>query len=194
MSCDQALPKGGVYLIRNTKNDHHYIGSTKNVQARLNTHKSNLRNNKHSNSYLQNAWNKYKEESFEFVILYLTDSKEEWLKLEQNWLDTINPAYNLSPTAKSSAGSKRSEETRAKLRKAMTDATRLQKLKERSELPKSAEHKAKIAASHIGLKPSDETRAKLRIAAAKRWSNPKEVEKARLAKLGKPNPRKRIDE
>ena len=47
-----------------------------------------LRNNKHDNKYLQNAWNKYREENFIFEIMEESENDEEILiKIEQKWLD-----------------------------------------------------------------------------------------------------------
>jgi len=46
-----------------------YIGSSKNIEYRLNFHKRRLKNGKHRNPYLQNAWSKYNEKQFKFDIL-----------------------------------------------------------------------------------------------------------------------------
>ena len=40
-----------------------------NFGDRWDSHRSLLRNNKHFNQYLQNAWNKYGEKNFEFVVI-----------------------------------------------------------------------------------------------------------------------------
>lgn len=57
-------PIMGVYAIFNSLNRKCYIGSSKNIQRRTTTHFSNLKHNRHSNSYLQNAWNKYGGNNF----------------------------------------------------------------------------------------------------------------------------------
>ena len=59
----------GIYAIKNIINDKIYIGSSKNLHKRIDDYKYNLRHNKHRNQYLQNAWNKYGEKSFEFNII-----------------------------------------------------------------------------------------------------------------------------
>lgn len=46
-----------------------YIGSTVNFKARFDNHKRDLRKNDHHNQYLQNSWNKYGEENFEFKVV-----------------------------------------------------------------------------------------------------------------------------
>lgn len=64
--------KCGVYRIRNLINGCIYIGSSKNFYNRLKYHLSLLHKNKHTNPYLQNAWNKYGSESFVFEIISQT--------------------------------------------------------------------------------------------------------------------------
>lgn len=97
--------ESGIYLIRNKKNKKSYIGSAVNIKGRWRTHRSGLKHNKHHNRFLQRSWNKYGEESFEFSVLEYCD-KEELIAKEQNYLDKLNPEYNLSPTAKNCLGVK----------------------------------------------------------------------------------------
>lgn len=59
----------GIYCIQCVKTNKRYVGSSVNIKKRLYYHLNRLRNNKHGNIYLQNAWNKYKEESFIYCIL-----------------------------------------------------------------------------------------------------------------------------
>lgn len=61
--------KCGVYCIRNKVNDKRYIGQSVNIIFRKYNHFSDLRNNKHHNPYLQNAFNKEGESNFEFSVL-----------------------------------------------------------------------------------------------------------------------------
>lgn len=58
----------GVYMIRNNINGKVYIGQSVDVRDRLWHHKSMLKNNRHENSYLQNSWNKYGADAFEFMV------------------------------------------------------------------------------------------------------------------------------
>jgi group I intron endonuclease len=53
-------------MIKNLINGKIYIGSSKTVEYRCYEHRKNLRKNKHVNSHLQCAWNKYGEENFIF--------------------------------------------------------------------------------------------------------------------------------
>jgi group I intron endonuclease len=64
----------GIYQIKNLKNNKIYIGSSKNIKERFLQHKYNLKNNKHCNPILQNSWNKYGEENFEFIIIEIINN------------------------------------------------------------------------------------------------------------------------
>lgn len=59
----------GIYKIQNLFNNKVYIGQSVDIEKRWSTHKAELKNNHHHNTYLQNAWNKYGEKSFEFSII-----------------------------------------------------------------------------------------------------------------------------
>lgn len=59
----------GIYMIRNLCNQKVYIGQSVDVQDRLAHHKSSLKHDRHENSYLQRAYNKYGVDGFEFVVL-----------------------------------------------------------------------------------------------------------------------------
>lgn len=78
--------KCGVYKIRNLVNDKVYIGSSIDVSKRWNDHKRLLNKNKHHSTYLQNSWNKYGEEYFDFEPLVLCNRKERFEK-EQYWIN-----------------------------------------------------------------------------------------------------------
>jgi len=93
----------GIYKIANLITGDFYIGSAVKFKNRFYGHKYCLRNQKHSNKYLQRVWDKYKEENFKFEIL-ATCPKEYLLKLEQWFIDTQKPKYNLTPTADSLLG------------------------------------------------------------------------------------------
>lgn len=59
----------GIYKITNKFNNKKYIGQSINVTDRKNTHFQALRRGDHSNSHLQNAFNKYGESQFSFEII-----------------------------------------------------------------------------------------------------------------------------
>lgn len=86
--------KSGIYMILNTKNNKKYIGSSRNLYARLHKHRAQLSKNYHSNPHLQNAVNKYGLDSFK--ILLLEECCEKNLKIrEQYYVNTLKPEYNI---------------------------------------------------------------------------------------------------
>lgn len=56
------------YIITNLENGNRYIGSSIDLYERLKRHFYELNNNCHSNPHLQNAWNKYHEDNFDYGI------------------------------------------------------------------------------------------------------------------------------
>lgn len=77
----------GVYMIRNTENGKKYIGSSKDVKARIESHRRRLKNGSHFNNHLQNSWIKYGPNSFEFVLVKRSDKR---LRDEQDLLDSYD--------------------------------------------------------------------------------------------------------
>jgi len=139
----------GVYQIMNRLNYHMYIGSAINFNSRWNEHRRKLRKGAHHNAYLQNAWNKDGEESFEFSEIEFVDV-ENLIVREQYYFDLLRPEYNMSPTAGSSLGIKHSDETKKKIREALIGIKR------------SVETKQKISNARIGMKFSEATKQKMR--------------------------------
>jgi len=91
----------GVYQILNTCNNNKYIGSSTRIRKRWIEHESRLKSNKHENPHLQNSWNKYGGDSFEFSVIARTPPNYT-LKLEQWFLDntiTWDKDYNISKLA-----------------------------------------------------------------------------------------------
>lgn len=143
-------PTSGIYQIINIITNKSYIGSASNIRERWNAHKLRLRNNKHHSPYLQNSWNKHGEEVFIFNILARCPKNKEYLlKLEQFYLDTLKPEYNIAQTAGSCLGIKLSIERKNQISKSLTGHIC------------SEETKRKISATQKGKKISIETRKKL---------------------------------
>lgn len=67
----------GVYEITNLINNKIYIGSSINIKKRWKDHILLLKNQKHINVHLLNAWNKYGEENFSFSIIEEIYPKEK---------------------------------------------------------------------------------------------------------------------
>lgn len=90
----------GIYCIKNKINGKVYIGSSNNIERRFKRHKTELNTKKHSNKYLEKAYNKYGEENFEFIILELCN-EEELIQKEIFFISkydslNISKGYNLS--------------------------------------------------------------------------------------------------
>ena len=104
----------GIYKITNTTNGKVYVGSAVNFNNRWKEHVRELRKGKHHSSALQNAWNKYGEDNFEFSIIEECErTRKVLLGREQYWIDTLDSVangYNIAKTAGSQLGMKQSPE------------------------------------------------------------------------------------
>jgi len=87
----------GVYRIKNNVNEKCYYGSSKNIKKRWKVHLRQLRNKKHINTFLQNAWNKYGEDNFTFEIVEEC-TLEKLLIIEQTYIDELGD-YNIGLSA-----------------------------------------------------------------------------------------------
>lgn len=94
----------GIYCIKNKISNKLYIGSSKNVAMRFKTHLSKLKNNKHSNPYLQNAVNKYGLNNFIFELIEET-TIENLINREQYYINlNENNIYNITKEAGTGGG------------------------------------------------------------------------------------------
>ncbi|MEK6885003.1 MAG: GIY-YIG nuclease family protein [Nanoarchaeota archaeon] len=139
--------KSGIYKITNLITNKFYIGGSITVKQRLSSHKSMLRGNKHSNPYLQNAFNFYGEINFKFEILEYCN-KDKVLEREQIWLDWCKPfapnnGYNIVKIAGSQLGLAHTQKTKDLI-------SNMHKGK-----PKTKEHVAKVALAMIGKSRPD---------------------------------------
>lgn len=96
-----------IYEIKNTINNKIYIGSTNNFRVRKNNHIHLLSKDKHPNLYLQQSWNKYSRNFFEFNILKVIENIDDLVHYEQKYIDEYKPEYNLRLIAESNRGIKR---------------------------------------------------------------------------------------
>lgn len=79
----------GIYKIVNKINGKYYVGSSKDINGkdgRWNEHIQVLNRNKHINPHLQNAWNKYGQNNFDFIVVENVD-EPQLLVTEQKYLD-----------------------------------------------------------------------------------------------------------
>lgn len=94
------MPIIGVYQIINKKTGKMYIGSSIEVQKRLDRHKRELRKGIHHCIYLQRSWDKYGEKVFEFRVIQECLSIEDIRKAEQQYLKALKEKlYNTSNIA-----------------------------------------------------------------------------------------------
>ena len=95
----------GIYSIKNKITNEVYVGSSNNIKKRWNYHKNRLDSGRHDNPKLQNAWNKYGSDNFEFGIVLCT-SESLLLDMEQVFIDAIfgSECYNLNKKAEKPPG------------------------------------------------------------------------------------------
>ena len=160
----------GVYQIKHIASGKRYIGSSAQTRIRWVQHQTDLKGSYHTNSYLQRAWNKYGPEAFRWSILEEV-SPEMLLEAEQKWIDQIRPEYNIALYAASSMrGRKASEETRAKLSKALKGRISNRKGQTMSkETRKAISESLRGNTNRRGKRASRETRQKMSASKIEWW-------------------------
>lgn len=73
-----------------------YIGSTVNLQRRLQKHREALRKNSHFSKYLQRIFNKYSSSDINIFIIEECENLEEKEKYWINYFDSVNNGFNAS--------------------------------------------------------------------------------------------------
>lgn len=115
----------GVYKITNEINGKFYIGSSSNIFGRWSGWKSYFKRPKISNNILWDSVQKYGIKNFIFVVVETCEPiKETILSLEQHYINTLRPEYNILKKAGSRMGSKHFPETIAKYKAYWADATK----------------------------------------------------------------------
>lgn len=137
-----------IYQILNKENNNRYIGSAKDFKRRKRTHLRLLRKGTHHSKHLQNAFNKYGEGSFEFLVLQELESSSYVFETENQFIRLLRPEYNVMQDVFSHIGLKRSKETCEKISRALIGKNL------------SEGHKEKVRQANIGKKQSAETIAK----------------------------------
>jgi len=161
-----------VYKIVCNKNNKVYIGSAVNFRKRKNDHLRELKQGVHANKALQNAFNKYTEKYFNFIVLEICKDKTSLVDTEQKWIDFYKSnnrklGFNIRKIARSNLGVKFSEKTRKKL--STIHKGRKFTLEHRNKIAaalrgkaKTEAHKNNLAKANTGKKASESTRAKMR--------------------------------
>lgn len=144
----------GIYAIRNTTNGRCYVGSSQNIEKRVNSHRHLLRHGQHHSPALQRSWMKHGETAFVFQILEVVEDVDILLVAEQRHIDALHAAdnemgYNVAEVAGTRRGVPQPQSFR-------DNHSAFMKGK-----PKSAETRAKMSASAKGKTKSDAHRAKI---------------------------------
>lgn len=159
----------GIYKIINVVNNKFYVGSAVDFKRRKTRHFSELRMGKHNNQKLQNAWNKYGEQAFVFVVVEELPDDADLFAAENVWLhehvgteycynigvNATAPMLGMSGELSPAWGYKHTPEAREKISAAGVGRVQSQEsIKRKTEhligKPKSAEVRAKISASLTG--------------------------------------------
>ena len=137
----------GIYSITNKINGKVYYGSSSSIKDRWYYHKGQLRNNKHKNTHLQNAWNKYGADSFIFKI-EKEIPVEQLIDVEQTYLDIAkqNPKlyYNIGYDADCATRGMKKEPLSKETKKKLSDGMILRM--------KNPEIRKKLSIQHTGIK------------------------------------------
>ena len=194
----------GIYSIRNLLNNKMYIGSALNLSRRMVQHFNALRKNKHHNQHLQNAFNKYEEESFTWEVLEFVEDKTQLISVEEVYIkrfDIEDTLYNICKEVPSSQlGTKRTDETKRKIGEKSLGRRHTEETKEiirRKNTAPSAEIIRKRVEKATGQKRSEETKEKLRVAGTKRTNSPEtraKISKSNSGRKASEESRKKMSE
>ena len=160
----------GIYVISDMDNGKSYVGSSIDLNNRLNKHKRDLKNNSHSNNYLQNAYNK--NHLFR-VITLPTERQEDTLVLEQKLINEFIDTGTLFNIARDAlapmSGINHTAEAKEKISLSHLN------------IPLTEEHKTKLSeiARAQGRKPSEEALVKSIISNTGRIHTPEQREVTR---------------
>jgi predicted GIY-YIG superfamily endonuclease len=182
----------GVYLIFCIQNEKVYIGSSINIRKRFYSHKKLLKKNKHHNNYLQNCYNKYGENSLQYLVIELTE-KEKLREREQFWFNSVENKYtlNISPINpkefifKTNISEDRKEILRQRCKNWILTPEQRKKISDSKKGYKlTEEHKKKLSIAHKGYKMPEEQKRKISEANKGRIVSEETKKKLSLANKG----------
>lgn len=175
-----------VYLIHNKISHKVYVGQTIQLfKNRKRRHIRDLKNGNHFNQYLQNAWNRYGENNFDFIVLDDCNCLTELNEVEAKYIKLfsgLNICFNLTSGGSNSIPSKESrlkmieslkkrgtpsDETRKRISDSLKGhvvSVETRKLISRKTKEGMTEEvREKISKSHVGSKRSLESRLNSKI-------------------------------
>ena len=158
-----------LYQILNKVDGKFYLGTTCDIDRRWKEHKRSLSQGTHHSIYLQRAWNKYGQDSFQFKVIKKI-IKQRRKEIEQYFLNKFqcyNPSigYNMNKKVDSRYGRPMSDEAKKKI-----SLSKKGKPSARKGVKASEETRKKLSTSHKGQKAwhkgktgvySEETRKKM---------------------------------
>jgi group I intron endonuclease len=175
-----------IYIIENLINHRKYIGfTTASLQSRWRKHVYSAKKSKY---YLHRAIRKYGKENFSIAEIYSSKNVEHTLhEMEPFFIkqfDTYENGYNMTIGGEGIIGCRsvrhpHSPETIQKMKDGWTPERRAEASKRFSELPRTDEHNARIAAAHKGCKKSPEAIEKHRKAMTGRKLSADQIQKMR---------------
>ena len=80
----------GIYQILCIPSGKRYIGSSKNIEKRWNSHISELNKGRHHNYFLQKAWILYGESNFIFSLIEEVKNEKDLFKIERRYIKKFN--------------------------------------------------------------------------------------------------------
>lgn len=141
---DPILPESGmyskqnfscIYMIKSICKGVCYVGSAKHFGIRRRNHIHALKNNTHHSIILQNHYNKYGVGDLIFYILEKIEWSDDAYNIEQSYIDKYQPYFNVIKKVVGCSNKKMSDETKQKIRLAITG-------KKQSEYTKEKRNKA----------------------------------------------------
>lgn len=178
--------KAVVYKIINLSNAKFYVGSTVKIKQRFQTHRRKLRSGTHHCPHLQNAWNKYGEESFIFRVVAVVEDPSELHTVEQVFLDEHHGTGQCYNHARYTDNSTKGVVLSSAHRAAIADSLKSYYAENEHPMkgiPRSEETKALISANRSGKTVSEETREKIR--QARLGTKASEETRAKLSSIRK---------
>jgi len=110
----------GIYVIEQIGTDRFYIGSSANIENRWYRHRGQLNAGTHHSRFLQNAWTKHGATAFRFYVIDECD-RVDLIDREQEYLEALQPAFNICPVAGSRLGARNTPEGLANIRRAIAE-------------------------------------------------------------------------